>query len=46
MAELGPSAGLSLLWSWELHCGVVGVIRAEAKKGGSGPLGAGPSKLI
>lgn len=31
MTELGPSAGLSLLWWWELHCGYD---KAEAKKGG------------
>lgn len=31
MTELGPSAGLSLLWWWELNGGYD---KAEAKKGG------------
>lgn len=31
MTELGPSAGLSLLRWWELHCGYD---KAEAKTGG------------
>ena len=46
MAELGPSTGLSLLWWWELWCGVVGVVRTKAKKGGSVSLGTGPSEQV